>query len=389
MKHFDYEKFFYWILGISAASIAFPYTNLGPITVILLFLFWLLYPPIGIKIELFKANWRNILILGIPFFIQVVGLFYTDDIRHGLILTQLVLPFIVYALVLQTVKIDVQAGRFVLFYFFVGTLIASILGVAKAIYYKMNGLGDYFFYSRFSELIGKHTTAFSLFVVVSMLFLIHEVIKKHRRWVVLVPLLLFFLVVLYLVSTRISIVALTIGIIVLISMELRGKARWIGLILPILLISIFSTPHFQKRFDPSDTERGAVSDIAFRKDHWKSVLETINHQNLWIGQGTGSERNYLYERYKSYQLTSAYEQNYNAHNQFLEYMLDNGLLGLGAFLFYLGFLIYRFYQQRHGLGLSMIMVFICFCLTESLLAGQNGVMAFSLIITMLFVSVKC
>ena len=69
MKHFDYEKFFYWILGISAASIAFPYTNLGPITVILLFLFWLLYPPIGIKIELFKANWRNILILGIPFFI--------------------------------------------------------------------------------------------------------------------------------------------------------------------------------------------------------------------------------------------------------------------------------------------------------------------------------
>ena len=316
-------------------------------------------------------------------------MFYTDDIRHGLILTQLVLPFIVYALVLQTVKIDVQAGRFVLFYFFVGTLIASILGVAKAIYYKMNGLGDYFFYSRFSELIGKHTTAFSLFVVVSMLFLIHEVIKKHRRWVVLVPLLLFFLVVLYLVSTRISIVALTIGIIVLISMELRGKARWIGLILPILLISIFSTPHFQKRFDPSDTERGAVSDIAFRKDHWKSVLETINHQNLWIGQGTGSERNYLYERYKSYQLTSAYEQNYNAHNQFLEYMLDNGLLGLGAFLFYLGFLIYRFYQQRHGLGLSMIMVFICFCLTESLLAGQNGVMAFSLIITMLFVSVKC
>ncbi len=385
MEYFDKEKFFYWILGMSAAVIALPYTNFSPMSVILLFAYWLFYPSVREKYDMLKINWSNVLILSIPFFIQVVGLTYSDDFHRGLLIVQLVLPFIVYALVMQTVKLETKVSRFILFYFFVGTFIASVMGIGKAMYYKMNALGDYFYYSRFSELLGKHTTAFSLFVVVSMLYLIYESLKKHRRWVVTTPFLVFFLLVLYLVSTRISIVALTLGIVVLAITEMRGKARWIGLVLPIVLIGFYSTPNFQKRFDPSDTERGEVSDVVFRRDHWKSVWETINHQPLLIGNGTGSDRSYLFERYKSYQLTSAYQQKYNAHNQFLEYMLDTGLMGLTAFLLYLGFLMNHFIRERNGLGLAVMTVLISYCMTESLLTGQNGVMAFSLVITTLFV----
>lgn len=382
---FNTDKFFYWILGVTAAVIPLPANNFSSITIILLLLFWIFYTKVNDKVDILRSNKSLFLVMCIPFFIQVFGLVYTDHFYQGLLMAQLTLPFIVYSLVIYSVKIDKKTTRFVLTYFVLGTFVASLIGMAKAMYYKVNFLGDYFFYSRFSELLGKHTTTFSLFVVVSMLFLIYKGISKYRRWLVVIPFLIFFLVALYFISTRISIIALGMGVMVLIFMEVKGKRKWLGIIFPLLLAGLYAMPNFQKRFEPSGTEKGDVSDIEFRKYHWKAVCETIEHHPIIFGSGSGSNRDYLYDRYRNYHLTSAYELKYNAHNQFLEYALDFGIIGLFGFVFMLGYIGNRLRIEKNGFGLAILTTFITYFFTESVFMNQSGVVTFSLLMTLLLI----
>ena len=382
---FNTDKFFYWILGVTAAVIPLPANNFSSISIILLILFWIFYKSVKDKVEILRANRSLFLVICIPFFMQVFGLIYTDQFYKGVLMAQLALPFLIYSLIIYSVKIDRKTTRFVLTYFALGTFVASLLGMGKAIYYKVNFLGDYFFYSRFSELLGKHTTTFSLFVVVSMLFLVYEGISKHRRWLVITPFLIFFLVALYFISTRISIIALGMGVMVLVFTEVKGKTKWLGFVVPLLLVGLYAMPNFQKRFEPSGTEKGDVSDIEFRKYHWKAVYETIEHHPILFGAGSGSNRDYLYDRYRDYQLTSAYELKYNAHNQFLEYALDLGIMGLLGFVFMLGYIGNRLRLDKNGLGLGMLTMFITYFLTESVFMNQSGVVTFSLLMTLLLI----
>ncbi len=380
---FDKEKVFYWLLGMSAAAVALPSNNYGAITMVFLFTYWVFYKSLKPRLSyLCKQKW-SLIALSMPFLIQVVGITYTDNLYKGVLAAQLVLPFIIYPMMLFAARLEKSISRFVLTWFFAGTLTASLMGLAKAIYYKANNLGDYFFYSRFSELLGKHTTSFSLFIVVSMLFLMYEAIRGRRRWIVVVPLLLFFMVILYFISTRISIIGLGAGIAVLLMTEAKGKVKWLGLAVPILMLGLFAMPNFQKRFEPSGTEIGDVSDVAFRKYHWKSVLETIQEHPVLFGTGSGSSRDFLFGRYRHYRLTSAYELNYNAHNQFLEYMLDFGVLGLLAFLCMLGYLYSRLVKDKNGLGLSMLAVFTIYFITESVFSSQAGVVTFAIMMSAL------
>lgn len=383
IPYFDREKLFYWLLGMSAAAVALPSNNYGAISMVFLFTYWLIYKPLMPRIHfLLQEKWAFI-VLSIPFLIQVFGLVYTNEPYKGILAAQLSLPFIVYALLMFSALYDKELSRFVLKWFFMGTLIASMMGLTKAIYYKLNNLGDYFFYSRFSELLGKHTTSFSLFIVLSMLFLMHEAIKGRRKWRVVVPILLFFILMLYFISTRISIIGLGTGMAVLLLMNVKRKRKWLALSVPILVLGLFAMPNFQKRFEPSGTEIGQISDVEFRKYHWKSVIETIQSRPLLLGTGSGSDRAFLFEKYKYYRLTSAYELNYNAHNQFLEYLLDFGLLGLFSILTLLSYLYRRMIKDKNGLGLSMLSVFTIYFITESLFSTQAGVVTFALIMSVL------
>lgn len=118
-------------------------------------------------------------------------------------------------------------------------------------------------------------------------------------------------------------------------------------------------------------------------DHWLSVIETIKSNNLFFGNGTGSNRDFLMEQYQIRKLTSAYLEEYNAHNQFLEIMLDYGIIGLISLLFLLIYLYYYQIKHRKILPILMLNIFIIFFITESLLVRQSGIMIFALILTLI------
>lgn len=387
-KNKNIEPLFYAFLGISAAVIPFPENNFSSISLILLILGWILYWVFGdSKISFANKKWE-LLALAAPLILAILGLTYTDNLNYGLKKVALLLPFLIYPLVIGSTKIDNRVFHFVFRSFVLGTFLAALMGIGRAAYFKLNSLGNYFYYEEFSKLIGKHTTYFSLFLVISSLYVIYELLQKRIKLIGAALLLLLFLVTLYVTSARISLVALALSSLVLIMFQLKSKWRWILAVCPLFFLSIFFLPNFQKRFAPNQTEVGTMSDFEFRKLHWKSVLETIQHQSLLVGKGTGSTRNFLYEKYQEYKLTSAYQEEYNAHNQYLEIVLDFGLLGFVLFLLSLIYIFSRLWKTQNSLGIAIFCCFLVYFLTESLLQRHDGVVMVSLFLTISLFKMK-
>jgi len=71
---------------------------------------------------------------------------------------------------------------------------------------------------------------------------------------------------------------------------------------------------------------------------------------------------------------------YNPHNQYLEFILLNGVLGL-LFLIMMGYLLFITFKKNEFLSVSLILIIALFTLTESTLNRQYGVVLYSLLIS--------
>ena len=381
------QQVFYWLLAMVAITLPFPGDSLNSQAIILLVVYWLFYNPLREKLQLLKENKVLFLLLSIPFWLAVIGLTYSTDFGGAIRGVELRIPFLVFPLILSTVKLAFESTRYALRQLLWATLAATIFAIIKVGYFKINDLGDYFYYDKFSEFLEKHTTYFSLIVVTCMLYCLNEFFQSKRKKYFSLAVYVFFIFVLYILSVRISIIAILIGTVIILLYRLTLKYKIIGIVTIVLLAgSIYFTPNFQKRFEPSTTESLKIDDIEFRRLHWKSVLETISYNGIFIGNGTRGNRDYLYSKYQEFGITSAHEEAYNAHNQYLEILMEQGVLGLLPFLLLLFFLTRSAIKSKDALGISILAVFVLYMLTESILERQSGIVLFSYLTTLFIMS---
>jgi O-antigen ligase len=96
-----------------------------------------------------------------------------------------------------------------------------------------------------------------------------------------------------------------------------------------------------------------------------------------MGVGTGDASDELKKEFKNRGYINGYYDNLNAHNQFLEILLENGLIGLILFLTILGYMSYIAISQRNILsGLFIIMMFVFF-MFETVLNRLSGISFFA------------
>jgi len=378
------EKVFYWLLTFIAITIPFPSYSISSQAIIGFVLFWVFYNSFKEKKAVLKKNLIPFIVLSAPFWLVLLGTIFTNDIETALKDMTKKISFLIIPLTFLSVKFHNKTVIFITKQFCFGVFIASLLALMKTVYFKANSLGDYYYYDKLSILLNKHTTYFALFVVLSILIIISQLLNKKINKITSILMLLLFVPLLYMLSVRISVLALLIGLLILVGYHLKTKYL-IGLliVLPILFGSIYFTPNFQKRFEKSTIENTEIDDSEFRKLHWKAVLESISQNSLLAGNGTGSKRDFLYNKYKEYKLTAAYEDEYNAHNQFLEMQFNHGLIGLALFLIMLFYVAIKFIKYKDSLAISLLAVLVIFMLTESILERHSGIVIFSLLITLL------
>lgn len=241
----------------------------------------------------------------------------------------------------------------------------------------------------------SHPTYQGLFIVFSLIILssefIHNVSRNIR--VALALLMIILSLFLFVISARIAIVALFMMLIILF-IKMRNVKLKLFILAAVSLTLFISKPLKARLIDfkvsnltiPNDNDISSNNSISTRYAIWTCDIEII--KNNINGIGLANEKRVLNECLNSFNVSFLNDKHYNSHNQYLSYMISGGIIALLLFLFYLIIILY--YSKKHNsmeLFLFVVVVTI-FLMTENIFYRNDGVLAYSLILSNLFFSIK-
>jgi len=232
-----------------------------------------------------------------------------------------------------------------------------------------------------------HPSYLSMYVLISV-FISFELwydksLKKGFRigWLIIGSLLF---ISIYFISSRAGILAgiVTISFYAINKIINRKKSRIIWM--SIILILIFSLPLIRNNDRVNLLLQGFSKEKGYelrRQDErlivWKSAGEIIKKHPIF-GVGIGDVRTELVKEYNRAGEERLEKERLNAHNQFLEVLLEGGMVGFLFFLLVFGSMIFIAIDEKNLiLGMFVIMMIIFF-MFETVLYRLAGVSFFSL-----------
>jgi hypothetical protein len=232
-----------------------------------------------------------------------------------------------------------------------------------------------------------HPSYLAMYVLISVFISFEswydKSLKKWFRiaWLVL-GILLFISV--YFISSRAAIMAaiIMLSFYAINKIIHRKKSRIIWM--SIIVILIISLPLIRNNDRVNLLLQGFSKEHGFelrRQDEriivWKSAIEIIK-KNPLFGVGIGDVRTELVKEYRRRGEDQLEKERLNAHNQFLEVLLEGGSVGFSILLLIFGSLIYLAINDKNLLlGLFIIMIIIFF-MFETVLYRLAGVSFFPL-----------
>lgn len=350
----------------------------------------------------FKNDSFKLFIGFLLFFIWYVsGLFYTTDLDNGMLLVFRRLSFVLFPLVLiKPGEMIKKRALLLLKVFAISTLFYIIFSYGFAIYrslYLKDGsilfnphpidrdYDNYFFGTDFA--FSQHPTYLAMYVMLSVFIAFESFFNEHQNLLYKRFWLsggIIMMSSIYFISSRAGILSAMILMPVYLIIHFKKINKGWGSVLVVIgalaiLILSFLNNNRIKYYLP-DTQSSSVIE-KFKLDNrvpiWKSAVKVIK-QNLVFGVGAGDASAEIRRAYKDAGYTEMYYDNLNAHNQYLEILLANGLVGLLIMLSIIGFLVFKAILRRNLLLGLYITVIIIFFLFESILNRIAGVTFFSL-----------
>lgn len=343
----------------------------------------------------------------IYFFWQLLGILYTSDVKMGWAnifgrLSLIVFPIIIFS---PTEKVKTKI-YFLLKTFAVSTTIYIIVCILYAFIRSLSIINstwvfnphpqDYYWLNYFYGMdftLSIHPSYLAMYVLLSFFIAIEasgdQYLKmKHRvLWIINS---LFLLISLYFISSRAGILAAFISIPYLGIQKFiktnRYRLLWLVfmfLLIPVSIFVINKNLRIQNIFKAKAEEQ--KTEIKIQDDRlkiWKSAINIIS-DNLIVGVGIGDVRDELVKEYNRQDEIRLSENRLNAHNQFLEVFIENGLIGFVIFLSLISFMIYLAISEAnliYGLFILMMIVFFMFETTLYRLAGVSFFSLFSFLL---------
>jgi len=239
----------------------------------------------------------------------------------------------------------------------------------------------------FQDTILKHfnkiVKAFILgtFISVVLCFSYAFFVKKLNYF-----LLIFFSLTIFLVSNRISILALLVVFsLYILYFFIKDRMRLVFSTLSLSVISmivLLSQPRYIAFFEKFETiglsyENNDRFDYVSRLMVWESSIELIS-KNYIFGVGPTNAQDELNKIYKVKNYQHPLSQNLNAHNQYLQSIIEGGVIGIILLLF----LLYYFFKVKNinkynFLKINIGVLLIIQMLFEVFLNRYSGIVIFS------------
>ncbi len=336
----------------------------------------------GFPKRISKAVFIPVALLGAFIF----GLIHTTDLARGLFEIETRLALIVPLFIATIQGLSKKKLQFTLRVFAWSVLIVTIFNVGLGLYLNASlteGL-SYLSGSRMTNLIGKHPTYLTLYIVAAIFVFAREKRFLLFNWLVILWLLQYSVMA----ASRSSLLLVACIVIpICIFILSKNKNIKIGLVLGILMAGLlfvsFQSNSFLKQrtkqlihtkqettISQSDTIRVSRDP---RSEIWRASVAAISSQPF-IGHGTGDGKAALRQAFieRHYKLGS--QRNYNPHNQYLQTGIQLGIPGiLLTILFVFAPLIYCI-KHRKIVFASVWLIVSSLCLIESILERQQGLL---------------
>ena len=299
---------------------------------------------------------------------------------NGMDLALKYLPFLVFPIFasLMTINQDIKKNLATVYIF--SAFINSTVNISYAVYRgfilpeKINQW--YFSYDFLAEPFGIQPIYLALFYVLAIFFVADRLKKHWVYWLIII----FLFINLFLLSARNALISLLILLPIYLIIKVKiSKQTFFGiaLILTVSCIVALQSPVVKNRVFRATKERNLFSGTSLRYNIWSSALDA-SEKNIVFGSGKYNGRALLVEEFKKRELKTPTKYEYHAHNQFLAFLIEYGIVGVLILVFLFFQLGYNFIKNGEILGFFwLIMVFFA-CITESILTRQWGIIFFAL-----------
>jgi O-antigen ligase len=346
---------------------------------------------------------RLLYILFFSFFVwQILGLLYSDNQHDGWRNISLRLPFFLFPLVLILPGDMIrQKINQLLRLFALGTLFYLIICFGYALYRSLNiqngiltfnphpPVFDWLNYFNGYEFGIFHHPSYLAMYILFALFIAFESFLDNSINKSLKVLWLFvsivFLIAIYLLASRAEILATVLAVPIYYGFKFKilGANRILGILVIICIFVLIpisiSNPRLYYYF--RGTSKSEISNKILGESRivmWKSAFNIIR-KNFVLGVGTGDIQDELNKEFMRSDLRNEIKgRNFNTHNQFIEVMTENGLIGLILFLSIFGIMLYISISEGNLLYTMFIFIVLFSFQFETMLNRLAGVAFFPL-----------
>ena len=325
------------------------------------------------------------------FFLYIIGLWTSTNTDIALknisrVLTLLLLPTIIlshnkedfnFKKIYYSLGAGLLTGMLICWGFVIESILTNATPLRQA---------PYFFewiYSNWNLVkpIGVHPNYFALLIVILVLAIIktEELKFLRKNKLKLILLLIPFFLFLFELSSRVAMLAFLLVIIVsALQNRSRKKGILIGLFIVGLIVLSVKFDYLGNKFSGLVDGRGNIK--VERIQRWDFIIREFKKEGkLILGVGSGDTEEIYTRAYINGNFKTALIEGYNAHNQFVEFLVSNGFFGL--FVFVWGLLFFALKTKLKGEALSFFITIVLLSFIESFLCRAKGVFIFSFFIS--------
>ncbi|HEV8287271.1 MAG TPA: O-antigen ligase family protein [Chitinophagaceae bacterium] len=340
------------------------------------------------------------------FLLQIIALLYTTNLNREWKDIQMKSALVILPMALYCSNYINQASRKKILQWYCLVVFIACLFAAYTAFrnYANTNNSSVFFYHSLVSIYSGHAIQFSILVFVAILYLFESLRTKELLFNITFHffLIIFFSIFLFLLSSKLVITFFILYFFYYVLRELKEKTKNKALIASfgcflIFCIILFTTPNsINTRFKEiaktdfsfleaeKYTPGNYFNGLQFRLLQWKFVPQILNEKKAWLaGVSPGNAQSRLDQKYISENMYIGTPERgdkgfigYNTHNQFLEALLQTGIIGLLSFVIICAALIRMIWLKRKA-ELSFITILVlAYSFSESVFETQYSLFIF-------------
>ena len=401
----NYHNIFIFFLALISISLIFRVFSTNVIIAFVVFnaLFFK-------KLKYNKIKIYHILIIASPFLLNALFFLNNDSLYEGFKSGEKYASMLMFPLIILGYNKKIDINKLLKFYAICMVGIVTLLFIRYVILFNDNFLkylsGKHLWEMGydFTKSFNIHAPSLNLhmsFVSIICLYLLLRIDRKNAKKLGFYIFLfaLSFLFVLY-INTRIAVLNSIFGFVIIIFYNIFLKENLLvsikKLVVFLMFIAIgifaftqifpFTVKKFTKvtfsnmdmvgRLDEFDRpETKVFNSLVTRVSIWKSALE-LSKTKPWIGFGAADSKRELVNYYQITNQNFLTKYKFPVHNQYLDFILKFGVLGLLTALFYIGYIGYLGFKLKHPIPIALFVIFFISNVTDDFLILYSGI-AFS------------